>query len=161
MAAADGLEYGVSLLEALRRASVESHLVLTDAAEEALGRDLAAVHALADHVYAPFNQAARISSGSFLTRGMVVAPCDARALAAISMGLATNLVYRAADVTLKEQRPLVLGLTYTPTTAIEIENVDRAQGVPGLVATPLTGTGDDEVSRLLAQLGLDAGSRDV
>lgn len=159
MTGGEGLEYGIRLLQALRRASAESHLVLTDTAERALGRDLESVRALADHVYAPFNQAARISSGSFLTRGMIVAPCDARALAAISMGLATNLVYRAADVTLKEQRPLVLGLTYTPTTHVEIENLDRARAVPGLVAMPLAGADDDAAGRLLAQLGVDEPSR--
>ena len=160
IAAREGLVYGIGLLKTLRRTAAETHLVLTDAAEDALGDRLAVAHALADHVYAPFNQAARISSGSFLTRGMVVAPCDGHALAAIALGLATNLVYRAADVTLKERRPLVLGLTYTPSAAIELETLERARRVPGLVATPLDGPADEEAVRLLAQLGLDAALAD-
>ena len=83
---------------------------------------------------------------------MVVAPCDGAALAAISLGLATNLVFRAADVTLKEQRPLVLGLTSARPTAIERDHLARAADVPGLVAVPLEGTPDEAVARLLAQL---------
>ena len=111
MAAGEGLAYGIRLVEALRDGGDEVHLVMTRAAERALGDDLERVRSLATQVYASGNPAARISSGSFLTRGMLVVPCDGAALAAITLGLATNLVYRAADVTLKEQRQLVLGLT--------------------------------------------------
>lgn len=107
---------------------------------------------LATREYAEENQAARISSGSFLTRGMVVVPCDARSLAAIAMGLATNLVYRAADVTLKERRPLVLGLTEQPAGAIERDVLARAEGVPGLLALPLAGPPEEAAASLLARL---------
>jgi polyprenyl P-hydroxybenzoate/phenylacrylic acid decarboxylase-like protein len=152
MAGEAGLPYGVRLLERLRELPLEVHLVLTEGAEAALGDELGRVQALADQTYAPGNQAARISSGSFLTRGMVVAPCDGAALAAISMGLATNLVFRAADVTLKERRPLVLGLEPAPPTAVERANLDRAARVPGLVVLPLAGDPDEAASSLLAQL---------
>jgi 4-hydroxy-3-polyprenylbenzoate decarboxylase len=155
MAGTEALEYGIRLLEALRAQESEVHLVLTPAAETALGDELARVRELADHVYAHGNQAARISSGSFLTRGMVVAPCDGAALASISLGLATNLVYRAADVTLKEQRPLVLGLASSTPTPIERDHLARAADVPGLAAVPLQGPADEAVATLLAQL--DAG----
>lgn len=152
MASSEGLAYGVALVEELQRASVEVHLVMTRASEEALGAEVERVRSLAAQVYATGNQAARISSGSFLTRGMVVAPCDAAGLAAITLGLATNLVFRAADVTLKEQRPLVLGLVSSSPTAIEEEHVARASEVPGLVVVRLDGPPGEAVARLLAQL---------
>ena len=100
-----GTELGVRVLEALRRRGVETHLVMTTQAERALTSEELA---RADHLYAISNQAARISSGSFPTRGMVVAPCDLDAFTAISLGLSRNLLERAADVTIKERRLLVL-----------------------------------------------------
>ena len=152
IAGSEGLPYAVGVLEALRGRLVETHLVMTDTVEAALGRDLDRVRGLADQVYAPFNQAARISSGSFLTRGMVVVPCDARSLAAIAMGLATNLLYRAADVTLKEQRPLVLGLPYAPASEIDRLNLDRTRRVPGLDVVALAGAPEEGASAVLDQL---------
>jgi polyprenyl P-hydroxybenzoate/phenylacrylic acid decarboxylase-like protein len=152
MASAEGIPYGVRALELLRDASAEIHLVMTQASEEALGIDLERVRALADSVYAHENQAAPISSGSFLTRGMVVAPCDGAGLAAITLGLATNLVFRAADVTLKERRPLVLGLAPSRPTAIEEEHLGRAAEVPGLCVVRLEGPEDAAAATLLEQL---------
>jgi polyprenyl P-hydroxybenzoate/phenylacrylic acid decarboxylase-like protein len=152
MAAGEALAYGSRLVEALHEAGDEVHLVMTREAERALGDDLERVRSLATQVYASGNQAARISSGSFLTRGMIVVPCDGAALAAISLGLATNLVFRAADVTLKEQRPLVLGLTTSAPNSIEQEQLARAAEVPGLVTFPLEGSPDDAVAELLGQL---------
>ena len=152
IAGSEGLPYALGVLEALRGRLVETHLVMTDTVEAALGPDLDGVRGLADQVYAPFNQAARISSGSFLTQGMVVVPCDARSVAAISMGLATNLVYRAADVTLKEQRPLVLGLPSPPASEIDRLNLDRARQVPGLSVVALAGTPEEGASAVLDQL---------
>jgi len=149
MASADGVSYGVRLLEALRNADAEIHLVMTHASEEALGGDARRVRSLADQAYALENQAAPISSGSFLTRGMVVAPCDGTGLAAVTLGLATNLVFRAADVTLKEQRPLVVGLVPPRATA---EHVARAADVPGLHLVSLEGPEDDAVAALLDRL---------
>jgi len=152
IAGRQGLEYGSALLETLRAAGIESHLVVTAAAAAALGPDAQALRALADRDYAETNQAARISSGSFLTRGMIVAPCDAGSLASIAMGLATNLVYRAADVTLKESRPLVLGLPEAPSGAVERDMLARAAAVPGLAVLPLSGPADEAAAGLLAQL---------
>ena len=151
MASAEGLAYGTRLVEGLHGSS-EIHLVMTRASERALGPELDRVRSLAAQVYAPGNQAARISSGSFLTRGMIVAPCDGAGLAAISLGLATNLVFRAADVTLKERRPLVLGLVSPRPTAIEEEHLARAAEVPGLVVLRLEGPVDDAVAALVGQL---------
>jgi 4-hydroxy-3-polyprenylbenzoate decarboxylase len=152
LAASDGLPYAIEVLRALRLATVEIHLVMTDTVEATLGSDVDVVRRLADQAYAPSNQAARISSGSFLTRGMVVVPCDARSVAAIAMGLASNLVYRAADVTLKEQRPLVLGLPYAPASEIDRLNLDRARQVPGLSVVTLAGRPEEGASAVLDQL---------
>jgi 4-hydroxy-3-polyprenylbenzoate decarboxylase len=154
IAAREQVAVGVRLLEALKAEGEEIHLVLTAAASAALGDEAKAVRALADRTYGEHNQAARISSGSFLTRGMVVAPCDAGSLAAIAMGLATNLVYRAADVTLKERRPLVLGLVGDEPGHAERENLERAAGVPGLVTLRLGASSGGAVDRLLAALGI-------
>ena len=152
MASADGISYGVRALEVLRDASAEIHLVMTRASETALGTDLGRVRSLAEHVYAQENQAAPISSGSFLARGMVVAPCDDAGLAAITLGLATNLVFRAADVTLKERRPLAVGLVAARSTAIEEAHLARAAEVPGLRVVRLEGPEDAAVATLLEQL---------
>ena len=152
MASAEGIPYGVRVLELLREASAELHLVLTRASEEALGADLDRMRSLADSVYAHENQAAPISSGSFLTRGMVVAPCDGAGLAAIVLGLAANLVFRAADVTLKERRPLVIGLVPSRPTAIEEEHLARAAEVPGLCVIRLEGPEDAAAAALLDRL---------
>jgi len=115
---ASGVVYGVRLLEALRETPVETHLVMTRSAEITLAyeldRKVAEVKALADKVYGPDDIAASISSGSFRTLGMVVAPCSVRSLSEIAYGQTTHLLSRAADVVLKERRRLVLLLRETP-----------------------------------------------
>jgi 4-hydroxy-3-polyprenylbenzoate decarboxylase len=156
LAGREGLGYGVGLLEALRETPVETHVVLTEPAEDALGADAGAARALADHVYALDNQAARIASGSFLTRGMLVVPCDAGSVAAIALGLASNLVYRAADVTLKERRPLVLAVVPSALATVDPEILERARGAPGLVLVSLEGPRADAVALLLAGASVDA-----
>ncbi len=107
-----GLRYGLGLLRALRVVAVETHAVISDRARSQLssesGHGLDPIDALADHVYAPTNQAARISSGSFPTDGMIIAPCGSQAVAAIATGFGTSLIHRAADVVMKEHRRLVL-----------------------------------------------------
>ena len=155
LAARTDLPYGVALLETIPRCGAESHLVIRGDAAAALGARLAAVRGLAAQTYAEENQAARISSGSFLTLGMVVAPCDGASLGAIVMGLATNLVHRAADVTLKEARPLVLGVPPAELARVPADILERAAVVPGLRIVPLAGAVEDAVPELLAQLGID------
>jgi 4-hydroxy-3-polyprenylbenzoate decarboxylase len=124
---ASGAIYGVRLLERLRELPVETHLVATRWArvtiEHETGRSYAEVKQLADVVYAEADQAAAISSGSFRTDGMVVAPCSTKTLAAIASGFAHNLVCRAADVVLKERRRLVLAVRETPLNAIHLRNM--------------------------------------
>lgn len=155
IASRDALDHGAALLRTLLRTGAESHLVIRADAAAALGAELERVRGLAAQVYAHENQAARISSGSFLTRGMIVAPCDGDAVAAIVMGLATNLVYRAADVTLKEARPLVLGVRPNALAQLPDDIVRRAAAVPGLAFVPLGDSLDATAAALVAQLGIE------
>ena len=124
---ASGAIYGIRLLERLQELPVETHLIATRWArvtmEHETGRTYADVKALADVVHAEGDQAAAISSGSFRTDGMVVAPCSAKTLAAIANGFAHNLICRAADVVLKERRRLVLAVRETPLHAIHLRNM--------------------------------------
>jgi 4-hydroxy-3-polyprenylbenzoate decarboxylase len=110
--------YGIRLLEAARDLGIESHLVMTKPAEMTIGyeTDLTPkqVAARADHVYAVTDIAAPISSGSFRTMGMIVAPCSVRSMSEIATGVTSSLLTRAADVMLKERRPLVLMVRETP-----------------------------------------------
>jgi len=114
-----GAVYGIRLLEALREIpGMETHLVMTASAKMTLGietgRTVREVEALATEVYDYRNLAARISSGSFRTDGMIVAPCSVKTLSAIVNSYAENLLTRAADVVLKERRRLVLLVRETP-----------------------------------------------
>jgi flavin prenyltransferase len=124
---ASGAVYGVRLLERLGGLPVETHLVATRWArvtiEHETGWSWADVRALADVVHAEGDLAASISSGSFRTDGMVIAPCSVKTLAGIATGFAHNLVCRAADVTLKERRRLVLAIRETPLHAIHLRNM--------------------------------------
>lgn len=162
-----GARYGVRILELLRPTPVESHVVMCACVRRGLpaetGRDAAAVLALADHTYGEWNQAARISSGSFLTLGMVLAPCSERSLASIALGYANTLIHRAADVTMKEGRPLELLLATGSLDRANERHVDLLGQVPGVKLRASTATGDrDEVeavaSDVLEGFGIDLGA---
>lgn len=115
---ASGHIYGIRILEMLRELGVETHLVISRSAAVTLAHEtefkLKDVQALADHVHGNQDVAAPISSGSFRVHGMIVAPCTAKTLGEIASGACGTLVSRAADVTLKERRRLVLMLRETP-----------------------------------------------
>ena len=118
LSGASGIAYGIRLLEALRDLDIESHLVMTKPAEMTIGYETLLspkqVAAKADHRYAIGDIGAPIASGSFKTAGMVVAPCSVRTMSEIATGVTTSLLTRAADVTLKERRPLILMVRETP-----------------------------------------------
>ena len=124
---ASGAIYGVRLLEKLRDMPVETHLIVSRWARVTIEHEtdytFAAVRALADVSYSENDQAAAVSSGSFLTRGMVIAPCSTKTLAGIATGFAYNLVCRAADVVLKERRSLVLAVRETPLSSVHLRNM--------------------------------------
>ena len=119
LSGSSGLPYGIRLLEVLRKlGSHEVHLILTDAAKLNISVEtdwrVKDVEALADIVHNVMNISASIASGSFRTEGMIVAPCSIRTLSAITHSLADNLLVRAADVTLKERRRLLVMPRETP-----------------------------------------------
>src|SRR6187397_2919427 len=124
---ATGVVYGVRLLERLREAGVETHLVISRWGARTLLHETSwsreAVEALAHTVYAPGDMGAAISSGSFRTDGMIVAPCSAKTLAAIAHGTGDTLIHRAADVILKERRKLIMVVRETPLSEVHLENM--------------------------------------
>jgi 4-hydroxy-3-polyprenylbenzoate decarboxylase len=138
---ASGVIYGIRLLEILKSTMIETHLVLSKTAELTLAyetdKKLAAVKSLADKVHAPDDLAAAISSGSFQTMGMIVAPCSVKTLAEIATGVTTTLISRAADVTLKERRRLVLMVRETPLHAGHIKNMLAATEMGAIIAPPV------------------------
>lgn len=138
---ASGAMYGVRLLEALRETDVETHLVMSKMAHVTLAAEthytVSDVQALADQVHQPGNLAAAISSGSFRTMGMVVAPCSMRSLAEIATSLTTGLLTRAADVVLKERRKLVLMVRETPLTTVHLRNMVTVSEMGGIIAPPV------------------------
>ncbi len=115
---ASGVIYGIRILEAARTLGIPTHLVMTKSAERTLAYEtrlkVADVHALAGQVHAVADIGASIASGSFRTRGMIVAPCSIRSLSEIASGVTSSLLTRAADVVLKERRRLVLMVRETP-----------------------------------------------
>lgn len=169
---ASGVIYGARLLELLRPLAVETHLVISRAAEVtlALETDLkpAVVRARADVVHAIGDMAAPISSGSFRTMGMVIAPCSIRSMAEIASGATTTLLTRAADVVLKERRRLVLVVRETPLhtghlrtmTALSEMGAVIAPPVPAFYAKPATIAEmiDQTLGRVLDLFELDSGT---
>ncbi|MBU4077575.1 MAG: UbiX family flavin prenyltransferase [Euryarchaeota archaeon] len=140
---ASGVQYGIRLLETLKRTKgVKTHLVLSDSAKQLIAietdHSVRDVEKLADHVYKDDDFTAPIASGSHRSRGMIVAPCSMKSLASIAMGMSDTLLSRAADVCLKEKRPLVLMVRETPLNLIHIENMGRAAraGASILPASP-------------------------
>jgi 4-hydroxy-3-polyprenylbenzoate decarboxylase len=167
---ATGAVYGTRLLTRARALGAETHLVATPAgvlnAHHELGLDRSALEALADHAHAPGDVGACIASGSFATAAMVVAPCSMKSLAAIAHGLGDNLLTRAADVTLKERRRLVLLVRETPFNLAHLRNMTAVTEMGGIVFPPLPAFYhrpasideliDDTVERVLSLLGLDS-----
>lgn len=155
MTESDGTAYGLRLLEVLRESSIESHLVTSAAARLAIEREAglaeADLRALAYQTYHESNQAAKISSGSFLTEGMIVAPCGMPTLAAIANGLADNLIHRAADVTLKEGRTLVLLVGASPVSPVHLEVMQKAAQTGIVIAPWLPAAGSPPASELVEE----------
>ena len=166
---ASGAVYGVRLLERARALGLETHLVVTPSgvisAHHELGLDRKALDSLADHAYAPGDIGACVASGSFDAAAMVVAPCSMRTLAAVAHGLSDNLLTRAADVTLKERRRLVLMVRETPFNLAHLRNMTAVTEMGGIIFPPLPAfyhrpasideMVNDTVERVLQLLGID------
>jgi 4-hydroxy-3-polyprenylbenzoate decarboxylase len=138
---ATGAIYARSLLRRARELQVETHLVVTPAgvlnAHHELGLERRAIEALADHSYAPGDVGACLASGSFDASAMVIAPCSMKTLAAVAHGLSDNLLTRAADVMLKERRPLLLMVRETPFNLAHLRNMLAVTEMGGIVFPPL------------------------
>jgi 4-hydroxy-3-polyprenylbenzoate decarboxylase len=169
---ASGVIYGVRLLELLKPLPIETHLVMSKAAEMTLAyetdRKLAEIRSLADVCYPPADVGAAIASGSFRTLGMVVAPCSVRSLAEIATGVTSSLLTRAADVTLKERRRLVLMVRETPLHAGHLRNMLALSEMGAIVAPPvpafyarpdsIADMVDHSLGRVLDLFGIEAGT---
>lgn len=139
---ATGSIYGTRLLEILQTVDdVETHLILSSAgaltAQYELNMDKKTITALADVVHNPKDIGATLSSGSFITHGMVIAPCSMKTLGCIANGIADNLVSRAADVVLKERRKLILMTRETPLNLVHLRNMTTLSEMGAIIAPPV------------------------
>lgn len=167
---ASGAVYGIRALELLAHVGdVETHLVVSAAAKVTIGveteRPIGEVEALADHVYSVRDVGASISSGSFRTAGMIVAPCSIKSLSAIANSFSADLIGRAADVCLKERRPLVLMVRETPLHVGHLRLMQQAAESGAVIYPPVPAFYNDptsiddivthSVGRALEHLGVD------
>jgi len=138
---ASGTIYGIRILEALKNLGVESHLVMSDSAKLTMAAETnykpAQIEAMADVVHSAKNVGASISSGSFKSLGMVIAPCSIRTLSEIASGVTSSLVSRAADVVLKERRRLVLLVRETPLHAGHLRSMSQVTECGAIVMPPV------------------------
>ncbi len=169
---ASGIVYGLEVLRRLRELGVQSHLVISRAAEVTLAHEtdlkLADVRDMADHCYPAADIAAAPSSGSFRTLGMIIAPCSIRSMSEIATGTTASLLTRAADVTLKERRRLVLMVRETPLHSGHLRTMLQLSDWGAIIAPPVPAfyarpASLDEmvahtVGRMLDLFGLDSGT---
>lgn len=138
---ATGTIFGVRLLQILEGTGLETHLVMSKWAARTLIHETPytaeEVQQMATHYYQSNDQGAAISSGSFLTRGMIIAPCSVRTLSAIASGMGDNLIHRAADVILKERRKLVLMVREAPLSDIHLENMLKLSRMGAVISPPV------------------------
>ncbi len=166
-----GSVLGIKVLEMLKKAGVETHLVMTDVAKKVLEQETdfkaGDVEKLAAHVHKIDDFFAPVASGSFKTDGMLVIPCSMKTLAGIANGYSSNLLLRAADVVLKEKRKLVLVTREMPLSLIHIKNMERVALAGAVVLPPMLTfysgqkSVDDMVSHVvgkaLDQFGIETG----
>lgn len=141
MTGATGAIFGIRLMEMMKKAEIETHLVMSEWAAKTIHAEttytVEEVQAMADYHYSYQDLGARISSGSFPIDGMIIAPCSMKSLASIRMGLADNLVTRAADVILKERKKLLLLTRETPLNNIHLENMLALSRMGTLIFPPM------------------------
>ena len=138
---ASGVTYGLRVLDACRELSVESHLIFSKAAALTLAQEtslsIAQAQARADVIHKVGDVGASVASGSFPTLGMIIAPCSVRTMSEIATGVTSSLLTRAADVTLKERRPLVLMVRETPLHLGPLRTMVRLAEMGAIIAPPL------------------------
>ena len=170
MTGSTGAIFGIRMLEALKHSEFESHLIVSKWAQRTIEHEtnysIEQVKALASVVHSPGDMGATLSSGSFITEGMVVIPCSVRTVGSIAQGTGDHLVHRAADVVLKERRKLVLVVRETPLSEVHLENMLKLarMGVTMLPPMPafynqpqsIDDLVDHIVGRVLDQFGIPA-----
>ncbi len=139
---ASGAIYGIELLKVLKKLdTIETHLIISKAAGITIKQEtdlsVGDVQALADVVYQVDDIAAAVSSGSFVHHGMIIAPCSIKTMSEVACGITSNLISRAADVTLKEQRKLVLMLRETPLHAGHLASAQKLASMGAVIAPPV------------------------
>jgi flavin prenyltransferase len=164
---ASGVVYGLRLLDALQDLGIESHLVISKPGQMTIGYEtkIAPKDIIADRTYAIEDIAAPIASGSFRTEGMIVAPCSVRSWSEIATGVTTNLLTRAADVTLKERRPLVLLVRESPLHLGHLRSLAQLAEMGAIILPPMpafyaepktiSDIVDQQVGRMLDLFGWD------
>ena len=170
MTGASGAVFGVRMIKYLcGRSDVETHLICSEWAgvtiSQSTGTNIEQLKKAADYVYDPQILSAPVASGSFYHDGMVVIPCSMKSLAAIACGFSNNLIARAADVTIKEKRPLVLVARETPLSPIHLENMLKLANIGVTIMPPVPGLYSGEkslddivdtfVGRVLGHLGIE------
>lgn len=138
---ASGMPILIECMKLIReQEDFESYLIMTDSAKTTIEHEtkmsVEEIQALADYVFDPREIGAKPASGSFKTEGMLIVPCSMKTIAGIHSGYTDNLVLRAADVTIKEQRPLVLAARETPLSAIHLRNLHELSMIPGVRIIP-------------------------
>jgi 4-hydroxy-3-polyprenylbenzoate decarboxylase len=161
MTGSTGAIFGVRFLEALKNADVETHLIISKWAQRTIEHEtnysVEQVRGLATVVHSQGDMGATISSGSFLTDGMIVIPCSVRTLAGIANGYGEHLVHRAADVILKERRKLVLVVRETPLSEVHLENMLKLSRMGVMMLPPMPAfynhpqTVDDVVNHIVVR----------
>ena len=161
MTGSTGAIFGVRFLQALKQADVESHLVISKWAQRTIEHEtnhtIEQVKAMASVVHSSGDMGATISSGSFITEGMIVIPCSMRTLAGIANGYGEHLVHRSADVVLKERRKLVLVVRETPLSQVHLENMLKLARMGVVMLPPMPAfynhpqTVDDVVDHIVAR----------
>ena len=169
MTGASGAIYGLKAIDTLRGLNFEVHLIISHMGEQVIAQEtnlsIQDLHSSVDHIYQPKDLAAPIASGSFTTAGMLVIPCSIKTLSGIANSYSENLIQRAADVCLKEGRPLVLALRETPLHAGHLQLMAQATAA-GAIIYPLTPAFynrpqtindlvDTTVGRMLARIGIE------
>ena len=172
---ATGSLYAVRMMQMLRKSAsdVETHLVISAAGVLNIKHELDIsrhdIYKMADHVHSIRDVGATLASGAFETAGMVIVPCSMRTLAAVDMGLSDNLITRAADVTLKERRRLVMVVRETPFNLAHLRNMTSVTEMGGIIFPPLPAfyhrpksieeMVDQTTARILEMVGVDVGGK--
>ncbi|MFN2268462.1 MAG: UbiX family flavin prenyltransferase [Desulfonatronovibrio sp.] len=139
---ASGMPYALELIKEIKLKDIELHLIVSNAAHKVLKLEADSYDSIletADYSYSQDQIGACIASGSFLHSGMIVCPCSMASLSAIANGLGNNLIHRAADVSLKEKRPLIIVPRETPLNRIHIENMLKAHDAGATILPPCPG----------------------